>query len=69
MNGIGKKDAITIYDTEESTKTNLGFGTKMNPIPNNDFARTKTPMRDEMWFKSETKQRLVHKAPKAVPNG
>jgi hypothetical protein len=41
----------------------------MNPIPNNDFARTKTPMRDDIWFKSETKQRLVHKAPKAVPNG
>ena len=69
MNGIGKKDAITIYDTEEAIKTNLGFGTKMNPIPNNDIARTKTPMRDELWFKSEAKQRFVHKAAKAVPNG
>ena len=41
----------------------------MNPIPNNDIARTKTPMRDELWFKTDVKQRNVHVAPKAVPNG
>ncbi len=66
--GIGKKDACTIYDTEETPKA-WGFGTKQNPIPVDEPSRANLPMRDEIWFKSETKQRNVHCPPKAVRHG
>lgn len=67
--GIGKKDAITIYDTEETPKA-WGFGTKQNPIPGHDEpSRANFPMRDEIWFKTETKQRNVHCPAKAVKHG
>ena len=65
--GIAKKDAVTIYDTEEATKA-WGFGTKTNPIPIDEVARKNLPMRDEIWFKSETKQRAVHCPPPRVPH-
>jgi hypothetical protein len=68
-NGIAKKDAITIYDHHEVPKTTLGFGTKLNPIPQNEVELTKTPMKDDIWFKSSTKLRQVHQAPKPVPHG
>ena len=65
QNGIGKKNAVTIYDTEEATKA-WGFGLKQNPIEENP--RKYLPMRDEIWFKSETKQRQVHHPLKNVPH-
>lgn len=68
VKGIGKKDAITIYDTEETPKA-WGFGTKQNPIPIDEPSRANLPMRDELWFKTETKQRNVHCPPKPVRHG
>lgn len=68
QNGIGKKNAITIYDTEETPKA-WGFGTKQNPIPIDEPPRRNLPMRDEIWFKTETKQRNVHCPPKPVKHG
>ena len=65
QNGIGKKDALTIYDTEESPKA-WGFGLKQNPIPIDEVSRKQLPMRDEIWFKTETKQRNVHCPPRPV---
>jgi hypothetical protein len=65
--GIGKKDAITIYDTEEAPKAR-GFGTKTNPLPNDEIQRNNLPMRDEIWFKTEAKQRQVWNPPKMVPH-
>jgi len=65
QNGIGKKNAVTIYDTEEATKA-WGFGLKQNPIEENP--RKNLPMRDDIWFKSETKQRQVHHPPQNVPH-
>lgn len=64
-NGIAKKDALTIYDSEETPKA-WGFGSKQNPIPIDEPPRSNLPMRDEIWFKSETKQRNVHCPPKPV---
>jgi len=66
QNGIGKKNALTIYDTEEATKA-WGFGLKTNPI--DEITQKNLPMRDEIWFKSEAKQRHVHCPPKNVPHG
>ena len=68
MNGIGKKNALTIYDTEETPKA-WGFGLKQNPIPIDEPSRKNLPMRDEIWFKTETKQRNVHCPPKPVKFG
>lgn len=67
-NGIGKKNALTIYDTEEATKA-WGFGTKQNPIPVDEPSRRNLPMRDQIWFKTETKQNNVHCPPKPVKYG
>lgn len=67
-NGIGKKNAVTIYDTEETPKA-WGFGTKQNPIPIDEPSRANLPMRDDIWFKTETKQRQVHCPPKPVKHG
>jgi hypothetical protein len=68
-NGIAKKDAITIYDHHEVPKTNLGFGTKLNPVPQAEVELIKTPMKDDIWFKSSTKLRQVHQPLKPVPYG
>lgn len=70
QNGIGKKNAVTIYDTEETPKA-WGFGLKQNPIPIDEVPRRneKLPMRDEIWFKTETKQNNVHCPPKPVRHG
>lgn len=47
-------DAITIHKKEKYGDSTL--------LPENK------PMRDEIWFKSETKHRNVHCPPKAVPH-
>ena len=66
QNGIGKKDAITIYDTEEAVKA-WGFGTKTNPI--DELTEKHLPMKDDIWFKSNTKQRQIHNKILSVPHG
>ncbi len=54
LKGIRKKDAITIYDQDQ--------------VQDPTLLRENKPMRDEIWFKSETKQRQVHVPLKAVPH-
>jgi hypothetical protein len=54
LKGIAKKDGITIYDNSQVQTSGLLPETK--------------PMRDEIWFKTEAKQRQVHVPAKIVPN-
>ena len=58
---------MTIYDSEEVPKS-MGFGTKTNIVPPTKLIDDNFPMRDEIWFKSATKQRQVHCPAKIVPN-
>lgn len=60
LKNIAKKDAMTLYTDDQMAKPNT-----YNKLANQKQTEN---MRDEIWFKSDTKLRQVHCPPKAVPH-
>ncbi|XP_074660236.1 stabilizer of axonemal microtubules 3-like [Tubulanus polymorphus] len=67
LKGYPKKDIATYWDCEEYPKA-WGFGLKDNPLPKSAVPRRQLPMRDETWFKSETKIRRLPYSAVPVPH-
>uniref|UniRef100_A0A0B6ZBH8 Uncharacterized protein n=1 Tax=Arion vulgaris TaxID=1028688 RepID=A0A0B6ZBH8_9EUPU len=63
-----KKDIPTVWDCENYPKA-WGHGQHHNPLPKDNVARDKLPMRDELMFPSATKIPRLPKAHVPVPHG
>merc|ERR1712038_7321 len=65
--GYAKKDVPTYWECEEYPKA-WGHGLTHNPLPKDSVPRERPPMRDQTWFRTETKIRRLPNRLVPVPH-